>query len=463
MANETDGAALPPDAFVVRVLRPDGGIAGIGTVIGQRQIVTCAHVVNAALGQEPESQQHPDDRVLVDFPYAEPAAGPVRADVVAWVPPPRPGAAGDDIAGLLLDRHLPAGVAPARLGIEPARAGQAVRVFGYLDELGSWVATAVRGRTGGKLQLDSAQRMNAMFSGSPVFDDTLGRMVGMITETPARTAPERDIQAIDAGRLRVSWPTAVRALQRRDDPGRRELTILHVSDTQFGKDYLSDASLFDQLHQDLTWLKKESSLRPDLIVVTGDLAESGLRSEFARVGRFLAALAEAAEVPRKHVAIVPGNHDVNQRACLAYFADAFANEEEPVAPYFPKWRDYVAAFEERAPARRWAAHPDVRAARAVDRKHGGARRGPAGRGARPVSADHRFPGGVHKARAAVRTRPAPLGRRHPDQRQWFGLAGMAELRAQPGGRRPCSAVAGSWLAGTAPSQCPHPRSQGRGP
>jgi WD40 repeat protein/3',5'-cyclic AMP phosphodiesterase CpdA len=358
MANETVGAALPPDAFVVRVLRPDGRIAGIGIAVGGQRIVTCAHVVNAAIGQELLSQNHPDGTVLVDFPYAAPAVDPMRAKVVAWVPPPRPGAAGDDIAGLLLDGDLPAGITPAKLGIEPARAGQPVRVFGYLDEQGSWVATTVRGRTGGKLRLDSAQRMDATFSGSPLFDDTLGRVVGMIIEIPPRSTPERDAHAIDAERLRLSWPTAIRARPGRgDDVRRHQLTILHVSDTQFGKDYLfggnglipadgADASLFDRLHQDLAWLREESGLNPDLIVVTGDLAESGLRSEFARASRFLAALAEAAEVPRKHVAIVPGNNDVNQRACLAYFADAFASEEEPVAPYFPKWRDYVAAFED---------------------------------------------------------------------------------------------------------------------
>jgi 3',5'-cyclic AMP phosphodiesterase CpdA len=53
-----------------------------------------------------------------------------------------------------------------------------------------------------------------------------------------------------------------------------------------------------------------------------------------------------ARIPRRHIAIVPGNHDVNRRACAAYFAEQDSEEEAPVPPYFPKWRGYVAAFNE---------------------------------------------------------------------------------------------------------------------
>ena len=80
------------------------------------------------------------------------------------------------------------------------------------------------------------------------------------------------------------------------------------------------------------------------MVVTGDLAEWGMRSEFEQVTEFLAALSEAVEIPRKHVAIVPGNHDVNRKACAAYFAKQESDEREPVAPYWPKWDQFATAF-----------------------------------------------------------------------------------------------------------------------
>lgn len=48
--------------FVVRVFGPDGTVAGVGALVGERWIVTCAHVVNAALGLHPLTQERPNDR-----------------------------------------------------------------------------------------------------------------------------------------------------------------------------------------------------------------------------------------------------------------------------------------------------------------------------------------------------------------------------------------------------------------
>ena len=103
--------------------------------------------------------------------------------------------------------------------------------------------------------------------------------------------------------------------------GGTRLTILHVSDPQFGQHHLfggngltpadqAHDTLHGRLHQDLEALAEEHGLRPDLLVVTGDLAESGRTSELERAFAFIGALADAVEVPRRHVVIVPGNHDV---------------------------------------------------------------------------------------------------------------------------------------------------------
>jgi 3',5'-cyclic AMP phosphodiesterase CpdA len=108
----------------------------------------------------------------------------------------------------------------------------------------------------------------------------------------------------------------------------------------------AEDNLFRRLHCDLEHLAGEHGLRPDLLVATGDLAEWGLRSEFQQVSEFLGTLSEAAGIPRRHVAIVPGNHDINRKACAAYFAEQESDEAEPVAPYWPKWRHYAAAFDD---------------------------------------------------------------------------------------------------------------------
>src|SRR6185437_14435046 len=215
MAHESAGMPLLPNAFVVRVLGPGGGGVGVGVLVGERRIVTCAHVVNAALGLDLVQQARPERQVLVDFPLVAPGMAPLEATVVAWVPPPKPGAAGDDVAGLLLAQDPPAGTAAGKLGVEPARTGQALRIVGYPRRPprpdGVFVPVTVRGRVGnGKLQLDSApeatHRVQPGFSGSPVFDDALGRIVWMIVEAPPADAAARDSYAIDAERLRLACP-----------------------------------------------------------------------------------------------------------------------------------------------------------------------------------------------------------------------------------------------------------------
>ena len=67
---------------IVKVLRlADDGIAGVGFAVGDRFIfLSCAHVVNAAMGREPTSVDRPADRdrLLVEFPLNGGPAG--RAD-----------------------------------------------------------------------------------------------------------------------------------------------------------------------------------------------------------------------------------------------------------------------------------------------------------------------------------------------------------------------------------------------
>src|ERR1022692_2792268 len=372
---------LSPDAFVVRILGRNGKPVGVGALVGERHIVTCAHVVNAALAIDVRTQAQPTDFVLVDFPLlnnpAEVESSPPRqATIQRWLPRAREGVAGDDFAGLVLDEAAPAGATPALLATNLPPIGRTVRIFGYSGGPprpdGAWVATTVRGRVGGgRLQLDSgpesALRVQRVFSGSPVFDDSTGRVVGLLASAAAARTPDRDSYAIDADRLRLAWPEILdprwqrtrrsASAGRSRAPGTGELTILHVSDPQFGAHHLfggngltsadrAQDTLFRRLHDDLSQLADEQELRPDLLVVTGDLAEGGLRSEFAQVNEFLSALSEAVEIPRRQVAIVPGNHDINRRTCKAYFEDQRSDEAAPIKPYWPKWRQFAASFDE---------------------------------------------------------------------------------------------------------------------
>src|SRR5215471_1355545 len=114
------------------------------------------------------------------------------------------------------------------------------------------------------------------------------------------------------------------------------ITVLHLSDVQFGKNHvfagagLTPAdqhldSLFARLHADLTFLREREGLAPDLVVVSGDLAEWGMGREFAEAERFLRQLIAHLDLAPERVAIVPGNHDVNRKACEAYFVQCEAD------------------------------------------------------------------------------------------------------------------------------------------
>ncbi|MFI9816996.1 trypsin-like peptidase domain-containing protein [Saccharothrix variisporea] len=324
-----DGS-LPPS--VARFTR-DGVVVGLGVLVGTRQVVTCAHVVNLALGREKLAGDRPD--------HVEVHVGgqTLVAAVEQWVPPPvREGAPGDDVAGLVLDVDVP--VPPARLVTTLPGVGQEVRVFGYpgkpVRPNGSWVTGVVRGEVdGGLVQLDSASAIHVQpgFSGSPVWDVAGGRVIGIVA-TAGRGAA--DSYAVGADRLRQVWPEVLDRRRRRVDDGLDELTIVQPAGPRFGGDVPPATG---RLVEDL------ADVHPDLLVVAGDLTEHGLRSEFEQAFAWLGEVAEAVELPRDRVVVVPGAHDVNRKACLAYFLRMEAEEREPLPPYWAKWEQYAEAFQ----------------------------------------------------------------------------------------------------------------------
>jgi vWA-MoxR associated protein C-terminal domain len=211
------------EGFTVRVLRRGTAVpAGVGFVAGARHIVTCAHVVNVALGRDQRDQERPglDARVQVDFPMLGGAdGGPSRTcRVEAWSPPPLSGVSGGDVAGMVVvGEGLPAEAGPARLIDLAALRDVAVRVFGYPEEPhrrpnGAWAASRLRGVVGGGIvQLDaegdSVFRAQSGYSGSPVvYTDKAGDAVlGMLTAASDDSA-SRDAYAIQLPWLAAVWP-----------------------------------------------------------------------------------------------------------------------------------------------------------------------------------------------------------------------------------------------------------------
>ncbi|MGH3872998.1 MAG: hypothetical protein ACRDSR_16080 [Pseudonocardiaceae bacterium] len=216
------------EGFVVRVLRVGSAVpAGVGLVVGDRHVLTCAHVVNTALGRAQRDQEAPGAqvRVQVDFPVlGEPEGAPLRSCRVAvWVPPPASGVTGGDVAGLVLvGEDLPAGAGPARLaelvGVREAE----VDLFGYPGESprrdGAWARCRLGGVVGGgMIQLDAgseaAFRAQPGYSGSPavVVDGVGDAVVGMLA-VASRDDNVRDAYAIPVARLVDAWPEVLESV-----------------------------------------------------------------------------------------------------------------------------------------------------------------------------------------------------------------------------------------------------------
>lgn len=209
--------AAGPTPFIVRVPGLDGDSVGLGVLVGPKRVVTCAHVVNVALGRDPREPAVPEKPVWVEF-----AASPTqrnRAHIELWQPPAAPsGDGGGDIAGLLLDGdvELPAGTDPARLLLEIPQLGQELLVFGYPRgrPAGTYARAQVVGLLGAhRLQLDSvgsaAWWVQPGFSGSPAYDTKTGCVVGIVAlaASPQGTRAG-DSYAITAGALNDAWPAA---------------------------------------------------------------------------------------------------------------------------------------------------------------------------------------------------------------------------------------------------------------
>ncbi len=122
------------------------------------------------------------------------------------------------------------------------------------------------------------------------------------------------------------------------------ITLLHISDTQFGKHHrFGKGKFLDSIKDDLKRLEDDFRLKPQAIVLTGDLTEAGNRGEFESVLEFANGLVTTTGVPKENFAIVPGNHDVYRPN---YPSKWNIFRRKPVEPYWAKWEFFTWFFEE---------------------------------------------------------------------------------------------------------------------
>jgi hypothetical protein len=176
-----------PARVVVRVNDGAGEPVGAGFVIGPDLVATCAHVVAAAVRGDPYDATPPAGRVELDLPLLldTGADGPARvtAEVVRWIPI-APGGTGD-IAVLRVRDPLPDGARMPPLRRVDQLWDHAFRVLGFPSGMadGVWATGRFRGRQGTRwFQMQATageQPIVPGFSGSPVWDEESGAVVGM--------------------------------------------------------------------------------------------------------------------------------------------------------------------------------------------------------------------------------------------------------------------------------------------
>lgn len=232
-----------PEGGQVRILSEDGAVWGAGALVAPAGaglcVLTCAHVVTAALGLDdgarPEAREGAGQPV-VDLPGRGWSA---RADVLteAWSPPPPldsppPGALltdRGDLAVLALHdggHRLPRGAGPLPVAAHSPTDGRRVAIVGYpRGAPAGLVATAHPTGRGGAcpewVQLDGLHMTGAPvergFSGAGVWDPADRRLVGIVTaaltERTAKVAWMLPVEAVT--RLWPPLAAAVRAAPAR--------------------------------------------------------------------------------------------------------------------------------------------------------------------------------------------------------------------------------------------------------
>ncbi|MBH0779465.1 WD40 domain-containing protein [Nocardia bovistercoris] len=144
------------------------------------------------------------------------------------------------------------------------------------------------------------------------------------------------------------FPAAPDAAGKRHDG----ISVLHIAGPRFGRgmfgrdDPATAGELQSRVWANVTHLIDQGAPKPDLIVVTGDLTESGRPKEVDEALSFLTGLRVLLGLEPARLAIVPGNHDVSKAGCQAYFLQCEARDRFPQPPYFPKLDQFARLFAE---------------------------------------------------------------------------------------------------------------------
>ena len=192
MADGTTQRLSPIKAALARI-RGEAGVVGAGVLVLPDAVVTCAHVVAAALGTDARDGEAPAGSVQLDFPFV-PSETALTGRVTAWFPV-RDDAShmSSDIAVLALGDASPRGAQPCSLVELPDPWARKFRVFGFPAgfDSGQWASGLLRdSRADGWVQLEDIKQTGYFiapgFSGTPVWDEDAEAVAGIVAVADSR-------------------------------------------------------------------------------------------------------------------------------------------------------------------------------------------------------------------------------------------------------------------------------------
>jgi hypothetical protein len=219
------------ESAIVRIRTADGTVVGTGFLVADRQVLTCTHVVDRALGLPDGTSQMPEGGVHLDFPLSAPKLS-LTARIVRWQPE-------SDVAGLELDGDLPPDVQPVRLVTAEEFWGHACRAFGFpaRHDDGVWASGELRARqAAGWVEIEDVKVtgywVQAGFSGAPVWDEQLEGVVGMVVAAESEAVVKAAF-IIPCDMLIKTWP----------ELGKQAMSRVLISSVQGGVDLREAVSI----------------------------------------------------------------------------------------------------------------------------------------------------------------------------------------------------------------------------
>jgi vWA-MoxR associated protein C-terminal domain/vWA-MoxR associated protein middle region (VMAP-M) 1/Trypsin-like peptidase domain len=176
---------------IARIYSYDKEIVGTGFLIAGGYVLTCAHVIKAALGNLETTLELPIEKIELDFPMADSQKGEegvvkkLWTKVVVWLPKDAE-SQGLDIAILKLQQTEQFGIQPIQLKSSSSIKNCQLEIFGFLqgDPEGRWAqAISVGGIASGWMQIKNDSTGNFIdegFSGAPVWEINANSYVGMV-------------------------------------------------------------------------------------------------------------------------------------------------------------------------------------------------------------------------------------------------------------------------------------------